>query len=423
MQEAFLHYIWKTRSFDHSQLITSDGRPITIMTPGTHNDDAGPDFLEARVKIGDMVWSGAVEMHIKSSNWLQHRHSEDPAYENVILHVVWDHDQEISYPEGQPIPSLPLAPHVDPSLLDRYVTLMHQMGELPCNYAISDISDITCKTMLEKSAIERLETKANEINDLLRSQNHDWEEVCYRLILAAYGMKVNKTPMIRLSETLPFKWIKKHSDQPTIVEALLFGQAGLLFEAKDQYVDSLIQHYEFYAHKYNLSTSLQRPQWKFSRLRPANFPTLRLAQVAAFLAQNPSIFDRIIHEDQYAGIIRLFEAPVSDYWQLHFDLGKPSSHKINKPGRTMIHHVMINVFAPVLVAAGKYLDKHDLIDKAMAWLEQVPAESNKITRKFEAIGIKPIHALDSQGCLSLYYDYCLKKNCLQCNIGASILRR
>jgi hypothetical protein len=424
MQEQFLHYVWNTRSFDQKDLLTTENQTITIEYPGHHNEDAGPDFLEAKIKIDGVMWAGSIEMHLKSSYWHQHRHSQDPAYENVILHVVWEDDQAITYPEGNAIPCLVLPTYVDPTLLDRYDTLLHQIGDIPCQYAIPGVLPIIQRGMLEKAAVERLHAKASEVIGLVNHLNQDWEETCYRLTLAAFGMKVNKKSMERLAETLPFKWIKKHTDRPIMIESLLFGQAGLLDQKEEAYCQELTQHFEFLRHKYNLASSLHRPQWKFSRLRPANFPTIRLAQAAAFFAQHPLLFDNILHMDELKPVSQLFRVETNEYWQHHYDFGKPFAKSgSTKIGLSMVHHLIINVFAPVLVAASRYFDKPEYLDKAMTWLENVPAESNKITRKFGSVGIEPSHSLDSQGCLSLYYEYCLKKNCLRCNIGASILRQ
>lgn len=423
MQETFLHYIWQSRSLDFCQLKTTQDEPIKIQQFGHHNENAGPDFLEAKISLSDVIWSGSVEMHIKSSMWHQHNHDADPAYENVILHVVWEHDQEILHRDGQIIPCVQLRDFVDQELIEKYDLLTHQISEFPCHYALPKVAVFQQQAMLEKSAIERLQQKATVVFEILQQVNYDWEEVSFRMMLTGFGMKVNKSPMIRLGETLPYKYLKKHADQPLLVEALLFGQAGMLNKVSDHYGEELFNHYRFLAHKYELSTSLQRPQWKFSRLRPINFPTIRLAQLAQLFAKHPQLFDSILHLTQLKEITSLFNISASRYWLSHYDFGKNwSKETTTLIGKNMIHHLIINVFAPILVAASQYFDEQQSMDKAIQWLEAIPTESNKITRKFEKMMFPVVNAMDSQGCLSLYYNYCLKKNCLRCNIGTAILK-
>jgi hypothetical protein len=424
MREDFIQYIWKHRSFDQMDLRTTSNERIHITKTGYHNDDAGPDFLEASIRIGDVVWSGSVEMHIKSSQWYQHGHHQDPGYQNVILHVVWEHDKEVYHPDGQKIPCLIIKDFVSPSLLDKYKELSNQIADIPCQYSVNTVPTIIQKTMLEKAAVERLKSKADEVLSTFNNCHQDWEETCYRLTLAAFGMKVNKSPLVRLAELTPFKLIKKYANEPKKVSSLLFGQAGLLTDQADDFCKDLKETFEFLRHKHELKTSLHRPQWKFSRMRPANFPTIRIAQASAFLSQNPTLFNHLLASSSHAEIHRFFNGSVHQYWEEHYDFGKKRS-KSTKTflGKQMTNHLIINVFAPVLMAASIHFDETSHSDQALHLLENTSSESNKITRKLQNVGIQIDQAIDSQGALSLYYDYCLKKNCLQCNIGGTILRQ
>ncbi|MFZ9046241.1 MAG: DUF2851 family protein [Cyclobacteriaceae bacterium] len=424
MREDLLHYLWKHRSFDQVELKTTCGRSIQILKPGFHNHNAGPDFLEAQIRIDAVAWFGSVELHIKSSDWYQHKHDSNSNYDNVILHVVWEEDRKVFHRDGQLIPCLEIRDLTDTTLLYKYKELTCQISDIPCQFSIQSVPSIIQQSMLENVAVERLKAKAKEVLKTFNSLNQDWEETSYRLIMRAFGTKVNKVPMLRLAELMPFRLLKKYLNEPDTCAALLFGQAGLLLRSKHAYVESLNKRFQYLKHKHSLKTSLDRPQWKFSRMRPANFPSLRLAQYSAFITQNPFLYGYLIELSAFSEIERLFKVSTHTYWEDHYDFNKVRNQK-SKPivGKQMVEHLVINVFSPLLTAVSVHFDQSTYMDRALQLLKNTPSESNTITRKLKKVGIETDNALTSQGALALYYNYCLKKNCLQCNIGGRILRQ
>ena len=425
MQEQLLHYIWKTRSFNSRSLRSTSGEPISILKPGIHNTNAGPDFAQASLKIGTVHWSGSVEVHIKSSDWYLHAHQNDPAYNNVILHVVWQHDKEIRLSDESIVPTFELSRYVDHHLLDRFDSLMREHHEIACHNLWQMVSDVSKIEMIERTAVERLIDKAKICSNLLNENNGDWEAVTYHMIMSAYGMKVNKVAFQTLASRLPFNVIRKSKQHPVDLDALLFGQSGLLPEqATDTYAASLIERHQYLRHKFALPAPMLRVEWKFSKMRPANFPTIRLAQLAAFYRFCTHFFDVILHTDSLDKIRVYFTHEVADYWLEHIDFGKQSNTSgTAQAGIQMHHHLIINVFAPILAAAAQHFGQPTLMDKALTWLEQLPAESNNKTRHYESLEFKPQHALHSQGLITLHDQYCLRKRCLSCTIGASIIRK
>jgi hypothetical protein len=423
MQEQLLHYIWKTRSYNLHELSTTNGEPIQVLRPGNHNVNAGPDFAQASIKIDQVHWTGSVEIHIKSSDWYVHHHEKDPAYENVILHIVWQHDKDIRLADNSIVPTLELSNCVDHNLLDRFDRLMKEHHEILCHKLWNQVPPITQLEMIERAAIERLQIKAKSCNQLLDQYNGDWEETTYHMIMGAYGMKVNKPSFLKLAGKIPFKVIRKSRQHPIDLDALLFGQSGLLPSAGvDTYSTSLIERHKFLTHKHDLSEPMLRVEWKFSKMRPANFPTIRLAQLATFYKYCTHFFDVIMHTDSLDKIRAYFTHEIPDYWLEHADFGKAAKSPLNTQiGKQMYHHLIINVFAPVLATAANHFGQPTLMDKALTWLEQLPPESNKITRHYESLNYKPHHALQSQGLLTLYDQYCIRKKCLSCSIGASII--
>jgi hypothetical protein len=424
MREDLLHYLWKHRSFDQVGLKTTCGKPIQILKTGYHNHNAGPDFLEAQIQIDVVSWNGSVELHVNSSDWYQHKHDSNSNYDNVILHVVWEEDRQVYHADGQLIPCLEIKDLIDPALLYKYKELTYQISDIPCQFSIQSVPSIIQKGMLEKVAVERLKVKAEEVLKTFNSLNQDWEETSYRLTMSAFGTKVNKVPMLRLAELMPFRLLKKYLNEPDTCAALLFGQAGLLLRSKHAYVTGLNERFQYLKHKHALSTSLERPQWKFSRMRPANFPSIRIAQLSAFITQNPTLYGYLTELSVFSEIERLFKVITHPYWENHYDFNKVRSRK-SEPiiGKQMVDHLIINVFSPLLMAVSIHFDQSTYMDRALEMLEKTSSESNTITRKLRKVGIETDNALTSQGALALYYNYCLKKNCLQCNIGGTILRQ
>ena len=285
MSESFIHYLWQFQYFSKHNLLTTQGEEIVVFHPGFKNTHAGPDFYQSRIKIGDLEWIGSVEIHIHSSSWEAHNHNVDEAYENVVLHVVWSDDKPVKRMDGSLIPTLELKSRVDDVLQLAYKKLVNSPEEIPCATSFGNVSEITKLSMLDRALSERLETKAEAVNQLLLQNNNDWEETVYQVLAKNFGFHVNADPFLQLAQNLPYKIIMKHSDKLIQIEALLFGHAGFLEEAReDEYTSTLKREYDLLSRKYSLGSGrLNKAQWKFLRLRPANFPTIRLAQFANLL--------------------------------------------------------------------------------------------------------------------------------------------
>lgn len=424
MQESFLHYIWQMQYFDKKELRTTQGDRIEIFNTGILNTHAGPDFANARIKIGTMDWVGSVEVHLQSREWAEHHHHIDAGYNNVVLHVVWKHDKDVYRSDGSLLPTLELRGRVDESLVKTYRQLMASAFSIPCKKSMPYVTEITKISMLEKALAGRLERKAQEVLAILQHNTGDWEETFYQLLARNFGFKVNAAPFFQLAKSLPLKVLLKHANRQSSVEALLFGQAGFLDGAKgDEYYLSLQREYRLLAHKYSLqSGKLLKSQWRFLRLRPANFPSLRLAQLASIIAQHPSLFSHVLQADDVSSLIWLFTSSVSPYWREHYQFSKKATSTVHELGRTSIDNIIINSVVSVWAAYSLHTDDTALMDRATGLLQKLPAEQNAITRAWKECGIHAQTSFDSQALIELYNNYCQRKNCLTCTIGASLVR-
>ena len=423
MQESFLHYIWRYQYFDKKDLTTTDGQPIDILYPGHYNTDAGPDFKEAKVKIGNLEWLGSVEIHLKSSDWNAHKHQNDPAYNNTILHVVWESDGDIQREDNSILPTLELKERADPHLLNKYNQLInHPATYISCENQWSEVSHITKLNMLDKMAMERLYDKSSLVLNLLESNNGDWEETAYQLLFKNFGFKINSEPFLALAKSIPFKIIKKHAQDLNQIEALLFGMAGFLDEPVDEKSEMLSKEFVYLKQKYSLDQKLHKFQWKYLRLRPANFPTVRIAQIASILYQQPSVFDILVKSEDLKKLSSWLRSKPSSYWVDHHSFGKLSKSKHQGLGTSSVENLLINTAVALKVAYGKQIDNQDFIDMAIELLEQLKPEKNNITDKWKAVGLDIKSAFDSQASIQLYNNYCKKKRCLLCNIGTSLIR-
>jgi Protein of unknown function (DUF2851) len=423
MNESFLHYIWQFQYFDKRDLITSSGEKIEVFKIGNLNTHAGPDFSNAKIRIGDLDWAGAVEIHTKSSAWEEHHHEVDKAYDSVILHVVWQDDRPVYRSDKTLMPTLELKGRVDEGLIKEYKKLVNSPATIPCEKSFSKVDELTKISMLDKALMQRLETKALQAEELLKTCNNDWDETTYRLFARNFGFKVNNEPFEQLAKSVTYKTILKHADKPVQVEAILFGQAGFLdIEVGDDYYKLLQREYRMLSKKYNLeSTKLKKSQWRFLRLRPANFPTVRIAQLGALLRQK-GLFSKILDIGDFKSISRLFSSSPSPYWQHHYQFNKKSEQGVAGPGSFSIENLIINSAVPLLVAYGRTTDDHSFLEKATNLLLQIPGEKNGIIRTWNNLGFVSKTAFDSQGLIELHNNFCLRRNCLNCNIGASLLK-
>jgi len=421
MTERFLHYLWKMKLLHNDDLKTSGGEDVQIIVAGEHNSDAGPDFLNARVKIAGTLWAGNVEIHLKSSDWILHHHQSDKAYDNIILHVVYENDSGISRMDGSPIPCLEIKGLFDAGLYETYQGLMRNPSWIPCERHLKKVEPIIIDQWLYRMMVERLEEKVQPIFQALEENHHNWEETFYQFLAQAFGSKVNSGPFNLLARSLPVKVLAKHKNNLFQLEALLFGTAGFLDEKfSDEYPNQLRKEFNFLKKKYNLQP-LKKHLWKFLRLRPANFPTVRLAQLAQLVFKSTHLFSKILETADVRSIASFFEAEPSDYWINHYRFDKISSNKKKSFGDTSIDLLLVNTIAPFLFVYGKLRGEEEYITRSLQLLEDIPAEKNNITNGWQQLGIKGRSAFDSQALLQLRNNYCKNYRCLDCAIGHKIL--
>lgn len=424
MREDFLHFLWQYQYFDKNDLRTTENNSVNILKTGHLNKDAGPDFREAKVNIDDIDWSGSVEIHIKSSDWNLHNHQNDRAYENVVLHVVWQHDYEIKRSDGTTIPTIELKEIADPQLQYNYIRLINSHDDVACHNKLDEVPDIVKLSMIDKAVTDRLISKAQNVVLLQQQNSNDWNETAYQLLSSNFGFKVNTEAFLELSKSLPFKLILKHRDNLNHMESLLFGQAGFLEEESgDEYYQARKKEYEFFKHKYNLNQKLDRFQWKFLRLRPANFPTVRIAQLAALIYKIDKLFATLTGSGSVDKLTNILKVKQSEYWLEHYDFEKQPSRKMTNIGKASCHNIIINTAIPMLVAYSRQIDDQAYLDRAVALLQQLPAENNVIIRKWKSLGLKPDSSFDTQGLIQLNNEFCLKRRCLSCNIGTTLVRK
>lgn len=422
MRESFLHFLWRWRRFDAQQLATTGGQPLEILHPGEWNTHAGPDFFNARLRIGDTLWAGNVEMHLRASEWMAHGHHNDPAYDNVVLHVVLEEDQPVVRHSGERIPCLELEGRIPPAILASWERLEHERAWIPCQSFFKNIPDIVRLNWLDRLLVERLEQKTAAVAEALAATDNHWEEAFYRLLARNFGLKVNAEPFEALARSLPLLILAKHKNDPKQVEALLFGQAGLLDGPfRDEWPAALAQEYRFLRHKYNLFP-LAAAQWKFLRLRPANFPTVRLAQFAALVHQSAHLFSKILEAQNLRELEHLFDVQAGAYWNTHFQFDTPSVKRPKHPGRDFVHLLIINTIAPFLFHYGKTRDLELFQKRALALLEALPPESNAIIDGWADLGVPARHAYQTQALIHLKTRFCDEKRCLECAIGNAILK-
>jgi hypothetical protein len=422
MKEEFLHYLWKYRLL-RIPLITTNDQLVEVIKPGSHNHDAGPDFIDARLKIGDTLWAGNVEIHALSSSWYEHGHDKDPAYDNVILHVVLSNDKPAVRTNGQSIPCLECDNLIPASLYDKYKLLMNSRLWIPCARIIQYCPEITINSWIEYQLVERLESRSKQIEEILGAVNNDWEEAFYRLLAWSFGLKINAIPFELLASSLPYKILSKHKDQPLQVDALIFGQAGFLeSDYSDHYPQQLKKEYEFLRRKYELK-SLGISVWKFLRLRPPAFPTIRLSQFSCLIQKTSGLLSAIIEEKDTGRIASFFNVKAGEYWINHYRFDRQSKDaKVRVLGNQAVGLILINAVAPMLFLYGRHHQYEEIKNKAFLLLEELPAEDNAVITKWKSIGIKVNDAFTSQAVLNLKKLYCDHKRCLYCRIGNELLR-
>lgn len=415
INERLLHFIWQFQYFNKSELATTSGEAITVSYPGTYNTNQGPDFSDAKIRIGKTTWAGAVELHIKTSDWNKHQHTTDSNYNNVMLHVVWEHDSEETG-----IPVLELKGRVSKILLQRYEELMNARSFIPCQNSISAVRSITWKSWKDRLVAERLIRKSALAEKFLSETNYHLEETFWWLLARNFGMKVNADAFEAVARSIPVNILAKSKNQLHQLEALLLGQAGLLAgDFSEDYPQMLQKEFIFLKQKYNLKP-VNMPV-HFLRMRPGNFPTIRLAQLAMLVHHSAHLFSKIKEAESKKEVNNWFDITANDYWHYHYRFDELSAYKKKKLGSTMTDNIVINTVCPLLFAYGNYHDEQRYKDMAMRWLEQTGAETNSITKGFLQAGIENKTAFDSQALIELKNEYCNAKKCLKCGVGNVLL--
>ncbi len=420
MSEKLLHYIWQYKLYNPHNLQTDTGEKIEVIDHGKLNSDAGPDFFNAKIKIGDTLWAGNIEIHSNSSDWKRHNHQNNKAYNSVILHIADNIDSPILRNDGEKIPQLQLSYPQEIKL--QYEYLLKNAQWIPCADKLHLVDSFTKQSWLNSLIFERLEEKANAIFNLLQDNKNNWEEAFYITLARNFGFGINGDAFEQLARSLPLTFLGKHKNNLFQLEALLFGQSGLLSnDTSDDYQKALLKEYDFLKLKFNL-TPIDSSQWKFLRLRPANFPPVRIAQFASLIHHSSKLFSRIIENPNIETLQQLFNCEPSDYWKTHFLFGSKSAAKSKKLSKSSAHIILINTVVPFLFCYGKKKQDEDIQSKAIELLEKIPAEKNSIIEHWKELGIEADSAYFSQALLQLKKNYCDNKKCLQCRFGHKVLK-
>lgn len=421
--EKLMQYVWKHRLWRSEDMVTNTGKKVRVVDPGLLNTDAGPDFFNAKIEIDGHMWVGNVEMHYRATDWKRHRHDSDKAYDSVILHVVAKDDAPVRRTNGELIPQLVL--EVSPQFNADYASLVGATIEVPCAPKIKQVPHLTIVEWVECLAFERLHGKVERIHQLLDSFNGSWEDVCYVTLARNFGFGINNDAFDRLARRTPLRLLGKHSDSVLQIEALLFGQAGMLDAQKpgmDSYYNQLCTEYAFLSNKFQL-TPMEKESWKLFRIRPQNFPYRRIAMLAQFIEGGFRMMNRILEAEGEKEMRALFEVELSGYWTKHYTFGKPNERATATLSRSSIDIILINTVAPLLYAYGELTGNYEMTDKAIKLLEDLRAESNSIVSHFVAYGIDCPDALTSQALVQLKREYCDARKCIYCKIGHHLLSK
>lgn len=433
--EHLLQYAWKHKFFPLEGLTTTDGRPLEVLNTGLQNTDSGPDFSGAVIKIDGVEWVGNVEMHLRTSDWFKHGHQTDPAYDNIILHVACEVDMELHYPNGSLVPQLQFA--IPDEVKDNYVQLLNNEHSPRCANVISYIPKFTIHSWMSSLQVERLEMRTQQIMERREKLGKNWEDTFFVTVARNFGFGKNGDAFERWAQSIPMSAVGKHRDSLFQIEAIFFGQAGLLDDevpmakgpksqsanADTAYYDKLRREYNYLKQKFSLQP-IERKAWKFFRLRPQNFPHIRIAQLAMLYYEQKMNMSKVFEAKSVEDIERLFDTHVSDFWQTHYSFTSEESTVSEKHlSQSSIHLIIINSVAPLLFAYGRYKNDDPLCERAIELWENIKAESNRIIRDWTNAGIKPEHAADSQALIQLTRNYCDRRDCIRCRFGNEYIRR
>ncbi len=422
MREDFLHYLWKFKKFETSDLYTTSSEAVQILHSGDYTQTSGPDFFNAQLIIGSQKWAGNIEIHLKSSDWYLHNHEKDSAYENVILHVVWEHDSEIFRSDNSTIPVLELKNFTSSSLIENFNKLSVVKSWIYCENQIQDIDQFTIVNWLERIYFERLKQKSDATLKLFRDNNSDWEAVLFLMLAKNFGLNSNGEAMLEIAQQIPMHVIRRESENAIALESLFFGYGELLTAPKeDVYFKDLVTSFKMLRQKYQLPEP-RSTRLEFFKHRPVNFPTIRLAQLANLYGQNSQLFSKIMSVSTIADYYDLFNIGVSKYWQTHFQFDREVKFSSKKLSKSFIDLLILNTIVPLRFAYA--IERGDDINELLLnVLQNITAEENSVTAKFESVKIKAKNALESQALLQLKNDYCMRGRCLECAIGVELLKQ
>ena len=424
MKEEFLHYLWKYSLYEPSSLIDGDCNQIIVISPGDYNRDSGPDFFNARIVIAGTEWAGNVEIHIRASHFNVHGHNLDHAFDNVILHVVVERDMQVFNANNEELLTTEIK--FNPELYRKYIDLVNNPCAIACRDEIEGTDSFLLRSWLNSLLVERLQVKSEAVIKIWTSTGNDWDETFYRVLSRYFGFRVNTEPFEMLATALPFRIIRKHADDRLQIEALLFGSAGMLEEGlfknalSDKYYSDLIREYKVMSAKYSLRP-IHGWLWKFCRLRPVNFPTVRLSQLAALLSVAGGLFSRTLVADNVSQLKDLFGVAASPYWDNHYIFGKESKKSGKHTGDQATDILLINVVIPMIFVYGRTHNDRRLCDRALDLLADIDPEKNSVIRDWNEAGVIPESAFHTQALLQLTDEYCRKRRCLDCRIGSSLI--
>ncbi len=418
MNERLFQYIWQHQLYQCRDMTLDNGEPVEILFAGIYNENQGPDFLEAKVRIGAATWMGQVELHIKASDWFRHSHQDDVNYDNVILHVVWENDLPVM--EG--LPTLVLQDRVANTLVTRYEKLMQDRSFIPCQQLLLKEQGFAYEDFFKTLLEQRFERKAHDLTLQLKQNNFYWEELLWWQVSRAFGGHINADAFEEIARSIRLNILLRHKQQIHQLEGMLLGQSGLLegpFE--DDYIVLLKKEYVFLRKKYHLDPI--KNKLHFLRMRPISFPTVRLAQLAMLLYNRGISFNYFRSHHDVIDAAAWFEVTANDFWHYHYTLEEKGSFQPKSTGRALCQNIMINAVIPLLWCYGQFYRDEKLKQQCYDWLRQLPAESNKVTRGFGQLGIKPVNAWDTQSLIELKKHYCDERRCLECEIGKNLLKR
>ena len=422
MSEDFLYYVWQYKLFSKTNLYTSDSQEIRIKKTGIHNKNSGPDFLNAQIEIDNQLWIGNVEMHLKSSDWYLHKHEEDENYDAVILHVVWEHDADVFMKNNQPLATLEIKNNVDKSVLENYNSLFYKnQNFILCENQISKVDDFLIDNWLERLYFERLERKSIFINELLELSNYDFEAVLFQLLAKNFGLKVNGEAFLQLAKSIDFSVVRKVQFDENQITALFFGQAGFLEDLiDDNYHQQLKNEYQYLKLKHKLQ-SISKNTFQFFRMRPQNFPTIRITQLASLFYKNQNLFSKLMSITKKEDFYEFFSIEINDFWKTHYTFEKESKKSSKKLTKPFVDLLLINTIIPLKFV---YLKSRGEVDEQsfLNLIKQISLEKNSVISKFSDLKIDAKNAMESQALLELKNNYCTKKRCLHCAIGNNLLR-